>query len=187
LNRWLKDNRERKFSRMNDQLIVITGFMASGKTTVGRALATSLDREFIDLDELIASQQKKSIKEIIESEGEGRFRRIEAATLGQVLRKRGTLVIALGGGTWAMSENREMLTKRAAFTVWLDASFGLCWQRIEAAAESRPLATAREQAHQLYLERCPVYKLAQKRIACEGKGAAEIAQEVAAACLFLEQ
>jgi shikimate kinase len=178
---------ERRFSRMNDQLIVITGFMAAGKTTVGRALAASLDCEFIDLDELIAAQQKKTITEIIETEGEDRFRRIETASLRQVLRKRGALVIALGGGTWTMSENREILGKRAAFTVWLDASFGLCWQRIEATGEGRPLATARVQAHQLYLERRPVYELAQKRVACEGKDAAEIAQEVAASCLHREQ
>ena len=172
---------------MNDQLIVITGFMASGKTTVGRALAARLDSEFIDLDELIAAQQKKSIKDIIESAGENQFRRIETAILRQVLRKRGTLVISLGGGTWAMSENREMLAKRAAFTVWLDASFGLCWQRIEAAGQGRPLASGQDQAHRLYLERRPVYELAQKRIACEGKDVAEIAQEVAAACLHREQ
>jgi shikimate kinase len=172
---------------MNDQLIVITGFMASGKTTVGRALAASLDCEFIDLDELIAAQQKKAIKEIIETEGEDRFRIIETATLRQVLRKRGGLVIALGGGTWTMPENREMLCKRAAFTVWLDASFGLCWQRIEAAGGGRPLATTCDLAHQLYLERRPVYELAQKRIACESKDAAEIAQEVAATYLHREQ
>jgi len=172
---------------MENQLIAITGFMASGKTTVGRALAGSLDCEFIDLDELIAAQQKESIKSIIETEGEDRFRKIEAATLRQVLQMRGVLVIALGGGAWTRSENREMLCKRAAFTVWLDASFELCWQRIEAAGEGRPLAGTRDQAHQLYLERRPVYELAQKRLACEGKDAAEIAQELAAACLNRDQ
>jgi shikimate kinase len=167
---------------MNDQLIVITGFMASGKTTVGRALAASLDCEFIDLDELMTAQQQKSIKEIIETEGEDRFRRIETATLRQVLRQRGALVIALGGGTWTIAENHRLLQHQNAFVVWLDTPFELCWQRIKAAGESRPLASSRDQAHRLYLERRPVYALAQERIVCAGKDAGEIVTEVAA-CL----
>ncbi len=76
-----------------------------------------------------------------------------------------------------------MLGKREAFTVWLDASFELCWKRIEAADETRPLASLRKQAHQLYLERRPIYELARKRIVCAGKDAFEIVEEIAASCL----
>ena len=169
-------------------LIAITGFMASGKTTIARALAARLDYEFVDLDDLIAAQQQRTIKEIIETEGEDRFREIETNALGEVLRKDGARVIALGGGAWTMPENRRMLGKREALTVWLDTSFDLCWKGIEAGAETRrPLASSREQAHQLYLERRPIYELAQKRIVCEGRDAVEIAEEIAeeiaASCL----
>lgn len=168
---------------MNEQLIAITGFMASGKTTVARGLAARLDCEFVDLDELIAAQQKRTIKEIIKVDGEDRFRQIETNVLRQVLAQDRARVIALGGGTWTRPENREMLNRLEAFTVWLHASFELCWQRIEAESETRPLASSREQAHQLYLERRPVYELAQKRVVCEGKDAAEIVEEIAACCL----
>ncbi|HXL82196.1 MAG TPA: shikimate kinase [Pyrinomonadaceae bacterium] len=164
-------------------LIAITGFMASGKTTIARALAARLDYEFVDLDDLIAAQQQRTIKEIIETEGEDRFREIETNALGEVLRKDGARVIALGGGAWTMPENRRMLGKREALTVWLDTSFDLCWKGIEAGYETRPLASSREQAHQLYLERRPIYELAQKRIVCEGRDAVEIAEEIAASCL----
>ncbi len=163
-------------------LIAITGFMAAGKTTIARALAARFDYEFVDLDDLIAAQQQRTIKETVEIEGEDRFREIETNALIEVLRREGGRVIALGGGAWTMPENRRMLGKREAFTVWLDASFELCWQRIEAGAETRPLASSREQAHQLYLERLPIYELAQKRIICEGKDAVEIAEEIAASC-----
>ena len=167
---------------MIHRLIAITGFMASGKTTIARALAARLDYEFVDLDDIIAAQQQRTIKEIIETEGEDRFREIETNALREVLRKDGARVIALGGGAWTMPENRRMLGKREALTVWLDTSFELCWKRIEAGAETRPLASSREQAHQLYLERLPIYELAQKRIVCEGKDALEIGEEIAASC-----
>ena len=168
---------------MIQRLIAITGFMASGKTTIARALAARLDYEFVDLDDIIAAQQQRTIKEIIETEGEDRFREIETNALREVLRKDGARVIALGGGAWTMPENRRMLGKREALTVWLDTSFELCWKRIEAGAETRPLASSREQAHQLYLERRPIYELAQKRIVCRGKDAVEIVEEIAASCL----
>jgi shikimate kinase len=168
---------------MIHQLIAITGFMASGKTTIARALAARFDYEFVDLDDLIAAQQQRTIKKLIENEGEDGFRQIETDALRQVLRKEGAQVIALGGGAWTMPENRRMLSKRDAFTVWLDASFESCWKRIEAEGETRPLASLREQAYQLYLERRPNYELAQKRIVCEGKDAVEILEEVAASCL----
>ncbi len=167
---------------MIHQLIAITGFMASGKTTIARTLAARFDYEFADLDDLIAAQQQRTIKEILETEGEDRFREIETNALREVLRKDGARVIALGGGAWTMPENRRMLGKREALTVWLDTSFELCWKRIEAGAETRPLASSREQAHQLYLERLPIYELAQKRIVCEGKDAVEIGEEIAASC-----
>ena len=181
LNRWLKDERAR-IPGMNDQLIAITGFMASGKTTVARALAARLNCEFVDLDELISAQEQRTIKEIIETEGEDRFRNIETSVLRQVLAQDRSQVIALGGGAWTRLENRELLVRHEAFTVWLDASFELCWQRIAAGDETRPLASSHEQAHQLFLERRPVYELARKRVVCDGKDAAEMVEEIAASC-----
>jgi shikimate kinase len=179
----LKDDRA-EIPGMKDQLIAITGFMASGKTTVARELATKLNCGFVDLDELIAAEQKATIKEIIKTEGEGRFRNTETNILRQVLDQHRARVIALGGGTWMRPENREMLARHHALTVWLDASLELCWQRIKAGGETRPLAGSLEQARRLYVQRRPVYELAQKRVVCEGKAAAEIVEEIAASCLL---
>ena len=166
---------------MDKQLIAITGFMAAGKTTVGRALATKLNCEFVDLDESITAQQKRSISELIKTDGEDRFRQLETTTLAETLQASDDLVLALGGGTWAREENRRLLEKQNARVVWLDAPFELCWKRIPIGDNGRPLAPSREIAEKLYLARQPLYELADLRLAVsENQSAEECAIEIAA-------
>ena len=166
---------------MDKQLIAITGFMAAGKTTIGRALATKLSCEFVDLDESITAQQKRSISELIKADGEDRFRQLETTTLAETLQASDDLVLALGGGTWAREENRRLLSEQNARVIWLDAPFELCWQRIPIGDNGRPLAPSREVAEKLYLARRPVYELADLRLAVsEGQSAEECANEIAA-------
>ena len=167
--------------KMNDQIIVIMGFMAAGKTTVGRALASRLGCALVDLDEVITAQQQKPINELITKDGEDFFRSLESKALAEVLRETGCRVIALGGGTWAQLENRELLKTHNARVVWLDAPFELCWQRIPLGENARPLAPSREVAEKLYHARRPVYELAEIRKAVsEDKSSEEIAGEIAA-------
>ena len=165
---------------MAKQRIAITGFMAAGKSTVGRGLAATLGCEFVDLDELMTAQQRRSISEIIQTDGEDRFRRLETETLAEVLRTNNDFVIALGGGTWARDENRRLLELGKARVVWLDAPFELCWKRIPTGENGRPLAPSREVAERLYRARRPVYELADLRFAVsEGQSARECADELA--------
>lgn len=166
---------------MDRQLIAITGFMAAGKTTVGRALATRLGCEFVDLDEVITEQQKRSISEMIKTGGEDIFRRLETVTLAEVLQPGDDFVIALGGGTWAREENRRLLNEQHARVVWLDAPFELCWKRIPTGDNGRPLAPSREVAEKLYRARRPVYELAELRCAVsESENAEECVNQIAA-------
>ena len=165
---------------MDKQLIAITGFMAAGKTTIGRALATKLDCEFVDLDESITAQQKRSISAMIKTDGEDRFRQLETTALADTLQASDDLVLALGGGTWARPENRRLLSEHNARVVWLDAPFELCWQRIPVGDNGRPLAPSREVAEKLYVARRPIYELADLRLAVlEGQTAEECAIEIA--------
>lgn len=76
--------------------IVLTGFMGTGKTTVGRLLATQLGREFVDTDELIQARQGRSIPEIFLELGETAFRQMEADIVRE-LAERQELVISTGG------------------------------------------------------------------------------------------
>ena len=169
---------------MDRQLIAITGFMAAGKTTVGRALATRLGCEFVDLDEVISEQQKRSISEIIKTDGEDSFRRLETATLAEVLPPGGDFVIALGGGTWAREANRRLLNEENARVVWLDAPFELCWKRIPTGDNGRPLAPSLEVAEKLYRARRPIYQLAELHLAISERENAEECVNQIAALLF---
>ena len=160
--------------------IIIVGFMGSGKTTVALELARQLSCRAIDLDELIMEREKRSPKEIIEQDGEEGFRETETRMLREVLDEGVARVIAVGGGAWTIAVNRKLMADRAAFVAWLDASFELCWKRIEASRKTRPLARSRELAQKLYDERGPIYELADARIKIhENESAEEIAKKVA--------
>lgn len=146
------------------QLIVILGFMGSGKTTVARELGHLLRCRAIDLDDLITERENHSPGEIIERNGENKFRRIETETLSQVMKDESgdshPRIVALGGGTWMLQRNRDLINEHKGFTIWLDAPFELCWERIQASGGKRPLARDEHQARMLHGERRPQYALA---------------------------
>jgi shikimate kinase len=157
---------------MNNQILMI-GFMGTGKSTVARALALKLDCLAVDLDALITAQEGRSPGEIIEEDGEKKFREIETQMLRKTLTEGLTRIIALGGGAWTIARNRKLAEDHGAFTVWLDAPFELCWKRIEEEKEARPLAPSREVAKKLYRERYAIYELAAARIVVAEKDSAE--------------
>ena len=159
--------------------IVITGFMASGKSTVAGALARRLNCEMIDLDETIVEREKRTISDLINEEGETAFRQMETTALRASLENEAARVIALGGGAWTLERNRALITKQNCITVWLDAPFELCWQRITNEDVIRPLALDRKRAHELYMKRRPHYELASLRIEVTAdKSAVEISIEI---------
>lgn len=153
--------------------------MGTGKSTVARELGRKLSREAVDLDELISSHEGRSPSEIIEQDGESRFREIETEQLDKVLNEEPARIISAGGGAWTVPENRRLIAERGAIAVWLDAPFELCWQRIEPSGETRPLARSREMAERLYAERRPIYELANVRISItEEDSPAEVATKI---------
>jgi shikimate kinase len=119
--------------------IVITGFMGCGKTEVARVLGQRLGLEVIDLDHVITERDGRTPAGIINENGERAFRTVESNALRSVLEQMYAGVISLGGGAWIQEENRELLNNASAITVWIDADFELCWARIEASGEDRPL------------------------------------------------
>ena len=100
--------------------VFLVGYMGSGKTTLGRALAKAMDRKFIDLDELIEESQQHTISEIFDEMGEIRFREIEREILAKTSAER-DCVIATGGGTVCREGVMERLNSRGV-TVWLEPS-----------------------------------------------------------------
>src|SRR5713226_4043139 len=149
---------------MTDRRIIVVGFMGCGKTTVARALAQRLGCAMVDLDSFITDREGHTPAEIIVQDSEPSFREIETQALRVVLEENAARVIALGGGAWTIEANRALAEKHDCLSVWLDAPFELCWQRITSSGTTRPLAPERQSAEALYDSRRPTYGLAQIRI-----------------------
>lgn len=163
---------------MNNKMIVIVGFMGCGKTAVALELAQSLHERCADLDARIEELHGRSPAQIIVKDGESVFREMETTVLQEILSANQERVIALGGGAWTVQRNRELIRNHHAMTVWLDAPFELCWRRIQAAEQARPLAATREAAHQLYSTRGPIYKLADFHVRVAGEPSIEIVKRI---------
>jgi shikimate kinase len=91
--------------------IYLVGFMATGKTSVGKLLAERLERDFVDMDTLIESREKMSIDQIFKSRGEAYFRKIETDLVAELAAKSG-LVVSCGGGVFVPEVNIERMKKR---------------------------------------------------------------------------
>ena len=108
--------------------IVLIGYRCSGKTTVGKILATELKRDFLDTDLLIKNHAGCGIEIIISRDGWGRFRDMEKSVIKEVS-DRDNLVIAAGGGVVTDKDNVENL-KRNGFVVWLKGDIEVLKQRM---------------------------------------------------------
>ena len=145
--------------------IFLIGYMASGKTTFGRALASATGQRFIDLDEYIVEKTGLSIPEIFSLHGEDHFRKLEREMLQEVTRLENVLV-ACGGGTPCFFDNIDIMND-AGITVWLDASISVLKNRLMADSDNRPLVKGKgekelEETIKIQLERrVPYYKRSQ--------------------------
>ena len=118
--------------------IILTGYMGSGKTTVGRIVAKLKEYTFVDTDEMIVEQQHRSINEIFATDGEQAFRDMETALLEQmIVEEREHLVISTGGGMPLRAENRQLLSTLGK-VVYLKASSKTIYNRVKGDT-TRPL------------------------------------------------
>lgn len=117
--------------------LFIIGYMASGKTTFGKALARRTGMEHIDLDFYIEQRFHSTVKDIFATKGEAEFRRIEGAMLREV-GEMSDIVISCGGGTPCFGDNMEYMNSRGT-TVCLQASDDVIADRIIDAGNKRPL------------------------------------------------
>ena len=157
--------------------LFLIGFMATGKSTVGPMLAERLGRRFVDLDERIEAERKKTIPAIFAAEGEPAFRRYEAEALGHVAAER-DVVVGCGGGTPCFFDNLRLM-RTAGPVVALLASLDEILLRAGDTSTRPLLAAGRERAERLYGERQAFYRRADVLIETGGRSPAEIAEEAA--------
>lgn len=131
--------------------IVLCGMPSSGKTTVGKALARRLGREFIDTDALVRERTGKSVEALFAEGGEAYFRRLEAEAVAEVAACQGK-VISTGGGTVMFPANVRAL-KRNGVLCFLDRAL----ENLRSTGD-RPLSRDPEALRRLYEQRLPVYR-----------------------------
>lgn len=165
--------------------VILIGFMAAGKSSVGRTLGKLLDWTFEDLDERIERRERRSVPEIFRDSGEFGFRRAEHAALKELLEELHPgveRVVALGGGAFAQPNNAALIESAGVPTVFLDASSEELWRRCHQQAEKqgteRPLLRGQEAFRELYETRRRHYLKASFRQETGGKAIEEIAAEV---------
>jgi shikimate kinase len=137
--------------------IYLVGFMASGKSTVARALAQRLGWRAEDVDDLVEQRERLTIADIFARYGEAYFRAAEREMLALVQPLR-HVVVATGGGTFADPENRAAI-HRDGVSVWLDVPLGDIIPRMPLDGR-RPLAASRAELERLYLARAEAYRTA---------------------------
>jgi shikimate kinase len=117
--------------------VVLTGFMATGKSAVGRALAARLDRRFVDTDHEIVARAGKPIARIFAEDGEPEFRRLEREVIARLAEAPEPAVIATGGGALVDDANYAALS-RAGTIVCLAARPEVIARRVAGSNVSRP-------------------------------------------------
>ena len=121
-------------------IVVLVGYMGSGKSTIGKELANTLNYTFIDLDSYIETQEGFTIQEIFNSKGEIYFRKQESSYLGHILNNYDRLVLSLGGGTPCYSNNMQSVTNsKNIASFYLDTSIGVLAKRLMKEKNERPL------------------------------------------------
>ncbi len=164
-----------------ERSIALVGMMGSGKTTIGRLLASRLALPFVDLDAEVEAEAGLPIKEIFDRFGEPGFRQLERRVAARVVRGP-PCVIAAGGGAFADPEAHALIREHC-LTIWLDAEHGLLVERLKADGD-RPMLEGGEMPMRLARlldARRPFYSKADLRVQVRGDPPERTAERVAGA------
>ncbi|MBI9054096.1 MAG: AAA family ATPase [Bacteroidales bacterium] len=125
--------------------IFLVGFMASGKTTVGKKMANRLGLKFVDLDVFIEEKYNTTIRSIIYNEGQDVFREKEREALNSVISENKSAVISTGGGTPYYFDNMEKM-KNAGETLYIEVDIPTLVDRLLNSKKDRPLIWGKSKA-----------------------------------------
>lgn len=172
-----------KSQKMN---VILIGYMASGKSTIGKILANKLNYDFIDLDDYIEKKEKTSIVNIFKSKGEIYFRKLETEHLKAILKNKDNVILSLGGGTPCYGNNMEViLSDTNSKSIYLKTGIPTLVSRLKNEKSKRPLIAHIETDDLLtefigkhLFERSQFYNLAEVKTTTDNKTEADIVEEL---------
>jgi shikimate kinase len=159
--------------------VALVGFMAAGKSTIGKKLARKLKCAFFDTDDLVVKEHGQ-ISDIFYNEGEPSFRRYELAAISQVLEKEQPGVIALGGGALTHEPTQKLLKKRA-YRVFIKATPEQVHDRLHKSPRVRPLmgpVPTLARIKELYTKRMEQYAHADCVVEADGLSTSQIVDSI---------
>ncbi|MDB4752286.1 shikimate kinase [Winogradskyella sp.] len=167
-------------------IIVLMGYMGSGKSTVGKQLASVLDYDFIDLDNYIIKKENRTIATIFSDKGEIYFRKIESQYLKEILSQENKVVLALGGGTPCYAYNLELIENdENVISFYLKLSIPYLSKRLFNEKDNRPLISHLENIEELQefvgkhlFERVQYYSKANHILEAEEKTVKDITETI---------
>jgi|TARA_R110002126_G_scaffold112105_1_gene250175 shikimate kinase len=164
--------------------IVLLGYMASGKSSIGKKLSKRLAIDFIDLDDYIIEKEKMSISTIFNEKGEIYFRKIEHQYLKEILTTKDDFILSLGGGTPCYANNIEMINTANTTSIYLQGNVPTMVKRLIKKKAKRPLIASLgddkipEFVAKHLFERRFFYEQAHITIKIDEKKKSEIAEEL---------
>jgi shikimate kinase len=146
---------------LGQNAVVLVGMMGSGKSSVGRRLASRVGLPFVDADTEIEMAAGMTIPEIFSQRGESEFRDGERRVISRILTTRSPLVLATGGGAYTNAETRERIAQ-LGISIWLKADPEVLMRRVRKRSNRPLLQTADPEAtlRRMLAEREPIYALA---------------------------
>jgi len=164
--------------------IVLLGYMGSGKTTIGKALAEKLELTCLDLDHYIEQKEGMQILNIFSEKGEIYFRKKETESLQEVLSTKDDFVLSIGGGTPCYANNMGKISEMTKNGVYLKVGLGELVKRLSKEKSERPLIASipNDELHEFIgkhlFERSFYYNQAPHIVNCDEKRVEEIVAEI---------
>jgi len=158
--------------------IVLTGFMGSGKSTVGPLLAARLGWRFLDVDEVIEAEAGLAISDLFATQGEATFRDLEHQTITRLAAEE-ALVLALGGGAIEHGATRSLLVNTpGTLLVHLEVRLATTLARCGGTEGTRPVLADLANLEARYLRRLPLYRAAHLSIPADELTPDELAEAI---------
>jgi shikimate kinase len=161
------------------QHLALVGFMASGKSTIGKRLARKLGVSFFDTDDFVVKEHG-AISDIFYNEGEKAFREYEYAALGHIVDEGEPGVIACGGGALSYEPSRKLLKKRA-YRIFIKVAPDQVLERLRKSRIVRPMlgpTPSLAKIKDLYTKRMPHYAHADYVLEADGMSSAQIVDAI---------